>query len=589
MKQWLNTSALVVFSCLTFGAAQPQVVPDYSNLGIVPGTAGGTLRLSLTDVPPRFFYYGEISSISQTLTQQLFDSLVEFNLDTYELEPGLAKSWEVSEDGTVYTFNLREDVTWSDGTPFTADDVIFTYEQIITNAEAKAGDAAQFTFTVDGAEQKVAFEKVDDLTVTMTLPRASAAFLLQQRFFIMPKHKLLEFSVEGGATAADINNAWPADVDVTEVVGTGPYVLSDYVDGQKVTLTKNPNYWKEDSAGTKLPYIDTLEYLIIRGTEAEVAQFQAGNIDQLNISGAQFPDFKAQEVDGADFKVIQSSALFGSPPHVAFNFNAANTALAEAFAKVEFRRAMEFAVDRMRVIEDVYNGLATLPGTPTAPANTLFYKDTTGLMNMFDLEAAGAALDALGYTDSNGDGTRNVSAEQELEFTLTYNADSPVFTDIATILQNDFGQIGAKVNLNGIQGSTLVSTALAGEFEAIIVAFGNQPDPELRKPIWQPGGSLYYWHRATQPAEEGGAANQDVMADWEKRIYDIFDQGTVMTDQAERVKLYQEWQEINATNVPVIMIAKPANVAVAYNKVNNFVYSLGVIPGYNPVPLYFLQ
>jgi peptide/nickel transport system substrate-binding protein len=576
---------------LSFGIAwaQPQVVPDYSTLEIVPGTPGGTLRLSLSDAPPRFFYYGEISSISQALTQQMFDSLVEFNLDTYQLEPGLAASWEVSEDGTVYTFNLREGVTWHDGTPFTADDVIFTYEQIITNPEARAGDAAQFTFTVNGEEQKVTFEKVDDLTVTMTLPSASAAFLLQQRFFIMPKHKLLAFSVEGGAQAADINNAWPTDIDVSEVVGTGPYVLSEYVAGQKVTLTKNPNYWKEDSAGTKLPYIDTLEYLIVRGAEAEAAQFLAGNTDQLNISGAQFPDFKEQEVGGADFRVIESPALFGSPPHLAFNFNAANAALAEAFSKVEFRRAMEFAVDRQRVIDDVYNGLATLPGTPTAPANTLFYKDTTGLMNMFDLEAAAAALDELGYTDSNGDGTRNLTPEQELEFTLTYNADSTVFTDIATILQNDFGQIGVTVNLNGIQGSTLVGTALAGEFEAIIVAFGNQPDPELRKPIWQPGGALYYWHRATQPAEEGGPANFEAMADWERRIYDIFDQGTVLTNQEERVVLYQEWQEINAQNVPVIMIAKPANVAAVYNKVGNFVYSLGVIPGYNPVPLYFLQ
>jgi peptide/nickel transport system substrate-binding protein len=519
----------------------------------------------------------------------MFDSLVEFNLDTYELEPGLAASWDVSEDGRVYTFNLREGVTWHDGTPFTADDVIFTYEQIITNPEARAGDAAQFTFTVDGEEQKVAFEKVDDMTVRMTLPSASAAFLLQQRFFIMPKHKLLAFSVEGGAQAADINNAWPTDIDVSEVVGTGPYILSEYIAGQKVTLTKNPNYWKEDSAGTKLPYIDTLEYLIVRGTEAEAAQFLAGNIDQLNISGAQFPDFKAQEVGGAAFRVIESPALFGSPPHLAFNFNAANPALADAFSRVEFRRAMEFAVDRQRVIEDVYNGLATLPGTPTAPANTLFYKDTTGLMNMFDLEAAGAALDELGYTDSDGDGTRNLTPEQELEFTLTYNADSTVFTDIATILQNDFGQIGAKVNLNGIQGSTLVGTALAGEFEAIIVAFGNQPDPELRKPIWQPGGALYYWHRATQPTEEGGPPNFEAMSDWERRIYDIFDQGTVLTDQDERVALYQEWQEINAQNVPVIMIAKPANVAAVYNKVGNFVYSLGVIPGYNPVPLYFLQ
>ena len=170
----------------------------------------------------------------------MFDSLVEFKLETYELEPALAASWDISDDGTVYTFNLREGVTWSDGEPFTADDVIFTYEQVITNPEARAGDAAQFVFVLDGQEENVTFEKVDDLTVRMTLPTASAAFLLQQRFFIMPEHKLEGFSVQGGAEPADINNAWPTDVDPSEVVGTGPYTLQNYTPGQLVTLQKNP-------------------------------------------------------------------------------------------------------------------------------------------------------------------------------------------------------------------------------------------------------------------------------------------------------------------------------------------------------------
>jgi peptide/nickel transport system substrate-binding protein len=108
-------------------------------------------------------------------------------------------------------------------------------------------------------------------------------------------------------------------------------------------------------------------------------------LDQLNISGAQFPDFKSRELAGAGFSVIESPALFGSPPHLAFNFNAADPALAEVFSQVEFRRAMEYAVDRMRIIDDVYNGLAELPGTPTAPVNAAFFEDTTGLMNMYDL------------------------------------------------------------------------------------------------------------------------------------------------------------------------------------------------------------
>ena len=201
------TFVTVLVAALALGTlafAQPRTV-GYPDLGMVPGTAGGTVTLALGDSPPRFLYYGEISNVSQTLTQQMFDSLVEFDLENYELVPGLAASWDVTENGTVYTFHLREGVTWHDGVPFSADDVVFTYEQIITNPEARAGDAANFQFTVDGEARRVTFEAVDQLTVRMTLPAPSAAFLLQQRFFIMPKHKLLPFSVEGGAEPADIN------------------------------------------------------------------------------------------------------------------------------------------------------------------------------------------------------------------------------------------------------------------------------------------------------------------------------------------------------------------------------------------------
>src|SRR5690606_23588663 len=169
---------------------------------------------------------------------------------------------------------------------------------------------------------------------------------------------------------------------------------------------RNPNYWKVDEAGTSLPYVENLEYLVVGGTEAQTAQFLAGNLDVLNISGAQYPNFKEQELAGGGFTVVVNEALFGSPPHLAFNFD--DPQLGAAFSRTDFRRAMEYAVDRDRVIDDVYNGLATLPGTPVAPANGAFFEDTTGLFNMFDLEAAAAALDALGVVDSDGDGIRNM-------------------------------------------------------------------------------------------------------------------------------------------------------------------------------------
>ncbi len=576
----------LLFALLIAGANAQKHTVDYSGMGLEPGQQGGTMTLALGAAPPTFMYYADLGSDSKLVIQHIFDSLVEFDLETYEIVPGLAESWEISDDGTTYTFHLREGVTWHDGEPFTAEDVVFTYNEIIRNPEARAGDVAQFQFTVDGEQQEVEITAVDDMTVEMVLPAPSAAFLLQQRFPIMPKHKLLDFTVEGGAEASAINDAWPTDVDPSEVVGTGPFRLAQWVPGQMAVLERNDNFWKVDSAGTQLPYLDRLEYVIATGTEAQTAQFLAGNVDQLNITGAQFPDFKSREVQGADFVVVSSDALFGSPPHLAFNFDAEDPELAQLFGNHEFRRAMEHAVDRQRIIEDVYNGLAQLPGTPTAPADGTFYEDTTDLLNPFDLEAAAAALDELGVVDTDSDGIRNLPGGGNFEFTLTYGNDSQEFTDIATILQNDFEQIGVRANLQGIQAANLLSTGLAGDFEAIIVALGNQPDPELRKPIWQPGGSLYYWHRSTQ-GEDG--ANFDAMADWEERIWEIFDRGTVEMDSDARRELYAEWQRLNAEYAPVIMIAKQQNIAAVYDHVNNFVYSLGVIPGYNPTALFWVS
>jgi len=592
MKTFRRASFLLVLALALAGvAAAQQKVVNTADLGLQPGQRGGTITLPLNDAPPSFFYYAVIDTNIDLLANQMFDTLVEFNLDTYKLEPGLATSWDVSADGTVYTFHLRKGVTWSDGQPFTAADVVFTLDQVVSNPQVKAGDAAQFTFNVGGESKHATFEAVDPQTVKITLPVPSAAFLLNLRsFYIVPKHKLEQYSVEGGGQPADLNKAWPTNGPLTDVVGTGPYVLASYTPGQKVVLERNPDYWKVDQNGTQLPYADELDYLVVKGTQAQTAQFLAGNLDELNISGSQFPDFKSREVAGAPFKVASSPALFGSPPHLAFNFDAKDPALASVFSQVAFRRAMEYAVDRQRVIDDVYNGLAQIPGTPTAPADGTFYVDTTSQMHMFDLEKAKAGLDALGIKDTDGNGVRNLpDGGKDLEFTLTYSADSQTDTDIATILQNDFGQVGVKVDLQGIQGSSLFSTALGGDFQSIIVAFGNQPDPELRKPIWQPGGSLYYWHRATQPANPGGQPTFDAMAPWEKTIYDIFDQGSKLADQAKRVQLYGQWQRLNAENDPVIMIAKPQNIAAVYDRIGNFIYSLGVIPGYNPVPLYYVS
>lgn len=584
----LKRTALALVSLALLGSATqslaaPKKYTGYGALGVVDGKSGGTYTLALGDSPQSLFYYGAIDNNLGLISQQLFDGLVEFNLATYKIEPALAESWTVGDGGKTYTFNLRKGVKWSDGTPFTADDVVFTYKNMIMNPEAKAGDVGNFK--LDGKD--VTITKVDSDTVKFTLPRPAPAFLLQQRYFIMPKHKLLKYSVEGGAKAGDINTAWPTNVNEADIVGTGPFKFSNYTTGQKVTLVRNPNYWKVDGKGTKLPYLDKLEFLIIRDPQAQMAQFLAGNLSQLNSSGAQYPDLKGKEVAGSPIKVGRFTALFGSPPFVAYNFDDKDPALAKVFSDVRFRKAMQSALNRDRIMDSVYNGLASKPGCGVAPANKAFYVDCSRQLGSFSLEAANKALDAMGLSKKNAAGIRLLPNGKPLELDLTYGTDSAVYPPIATIIQSDFGKVGVKVNLKGILSSKLLSTGMSGDWDMILHAFGDQPDPELRRPIWQPGGSLYYWHRSLQPAKDGDPALVAKMFPWEKDIYNIFNQAATTTDPAQRKALYTRWQLIFAQNLPVTPIAKPENIGAVSNKYGNYVYNLGVIPGYNPVPLIF--
>jgi peptide/nickel transport system substrate-binding protein len=572
-RRLIALSALLASTAL---AADPRGAPQLSNmpkLGVVEGKYGGSYTLMLPAAPGSFNYYGITDNNAYTVLGNVFEGLVEYNLETYKMEPNLAQSWTVSEDGKTYTFRLRRGVKWHDGQDFNADDVVFTFNNMILNPEARGNSAAGFP---SGTK----FDKVDDYTMRMTMPSPSGAILQQLRTFIMPKHKLLRFSIEGGAKPADINTPWGTNTNLADIVGTGPFRFTSYTADQKIVLSKNANYWKSDAFGNKLPYIDRLEYLIIRDSNAQIAQMKSGGIDALNITGALFPELKAAEVAGGGFKVIRAAALFGSPPHLAFNFDAKDPDLARLFSNDKFRQAVQPAVNRKRIIDDIFNGLAELPGTPVAPVSS-WYFDTRQYLGNYDLRAANAALDALGLKDTDGNGTRDFAGGKEIEFSLIAPNDNPFFPGhlIAPVIQADLKAIGIKANLQILTTSATFSKANAGDFEAAVYGFGNQPDPQLRIAIWQPGGDLYYWHSSLRP-KPGQKPDKSKMKSWERRIYDIFDEASRITDQGRRGALYDEWQLLNAKYLPVIMIAKPANIAAVSNKIGNFVYNLGPIPSY---------
>jgi len=565
----LLTTLLLGVPVLTTASAQelsPKTISP--ELFQEVGTYGGAYRQSLTVAPATFSSYGGIDGASYTVLLNVFDALVGEG-PNFELQPSLAESWEILEEENAVIFHLRPGVSWHDGEPFTADDVIFTFENLVMNPNVRRNGVSLFTL----GGKPVRWTKVDDLTVRADLPVPYGAFLrVLTNILIMPEHKLadkvetLNPDLEPGA----FNNAWSTGTPLSEIVGTGPFILDSYTPDQRVVLRRNESSWLVDAEGNTLPYVDTLEYLIVPNTEVQTAQFLAGQIDALALSGAQFPDLKEQELAGADFTVLRGQTLYGSPPHWSFNWDAKNPELREVFRNETFRHAMAYVLDRERIIEDVYNTLATPSGVGVAPVDQTFYNPA--IEETFvsqDLEQAAAMLDELGYVDNDGDGVRELPSGAPFEFNITTYVDSPTFTPIATILQNDLERIGVRVNLDLLDDNLVFERALAGSFESMVFAYGDQPDPQLRKDLWQPGRDLYYWRLSLIGDDAAKTPKMAEMAPWEREVFEVFEQGQTTLDQAERAELYGRWQMLFAEHLPVIFIAKEDQLAAVRNRVGN--------------------
>ncbi len=535
---------------------------------------GGTLRLALSSTPESFLMYGTLDSATYSLTMgPMFCPLVQEHPVTFEIVPALAKSWEVSSNGREVTFYIRE-AYWSDGTPITADDVVFTFQYFVMNKAARGNSIDRFTLPDEtGKQRPVIWEKVSDRVVKAILPVPYGAFFrVTSHVYIYPKHKL-EHLIDKNDPAS-VNKLWLSNTDPKEIVVNGPYKLVQVVTDQKVVLERNPYFWKVDRFGNRLPYFDRVEYLIIRDAEMRLAKFIAGEIDYMGISGRDYPMLKQMELEGkAPFKVYapQPTGATPSPIHISFNFDVADPDLKELFAKLEFREAMEYALDRERIIEEVFGGLAIPAAGLMLPSNKAFYNPKVEeLMRPYDLKKASELLDKIGLTRKDKEGYRLFPNGKRVEFSLLVQNSPKEYQDVAYIFAEDLKKIGVKVNLQILDSSLVGQMFGAGNFQVGIRAFGNQPDPQLRKAIWQPGTQLYYWHYSTMNRETDPPSPVfENMFDWEKRIWELFEKGQVEMDPVKRKAYYDEWQELYYIYLPVIFVCKGVPTVGINNTLGN--------------------
>ncbi len=516
------------------------------------GKEGGTVYFILSGDPKTLNPALAQETTSTAVLDGVFSGLVRLNLKTMKPEPDLAERWEVSEDGRVWTFYLRRGVRWSDGRPFTADDVVFTFNEIYYNDSVPT--SVRDILTIKGRRIKV--EKVDDYTVRFTLPEPFAPFLNALSVEILPKHKLERYVKEG-----TFNTAWNVNTDPKEIVGTGPWVIREYVKGQRVVYERNPYYWERDEKGNRIPYIERRVGIIVSDPDTAILKFINGEADYIGLR-TQDIQFIARKRDPR-IKVYDLGAT-PSTTFLVFNQNPRAKIpkyKLKWFRNRLFRIAISHAVDREGISYLVYNGLAKPLYTPITEANRPYFDEDYFPKFEYDLEKAKKILESIGFRDRDGDGILEDPEGHDLKFTLITNAGNKERETIGNIIKEDLKKIGIEVHFQPIDFNSLVSrlTSPPYEWEAVIIGLTGSIDPHFGRNVWHSSGQLHMWN----------PVQKDPETDWEREVDRLIDMGAVEMDPERRVEIYRRAFRIITEQQPMIFIATPKSMIAVYDKFGN--------------------
>ncbi|MBT5876214.1 MAG: ABC transporter substrate-binding protein [Candidatus Latescibacteria bacterium] len=553
----------VIAGSLSLGCGEDttqQSTPIESSDGLFTpeiGTHGGSITISESSDPKSFNYMIAQETSSTDILKYSFEGLTGTHGVTTEVIPLLAESWSVADDKATWTFHLRKNVQWFDGMPFTADDVDFTFNRLVFNPQITS--SYKDGLMIEGKE--ISVEKIDDYTVRMVTPVPFAPFLSQIGVPIMPKHAL-ESAVESGK----FNETWGINTPPKDILGTGPFKITEYLAAQKIVLRRNEDYWRKDASGNSLPYLDQISIVVVPNQEVELLKFQAGELDAVSVRGQDYPILKPKERE-QNFTVLNDGPAFGTS-FVAFNQNPGRNGQGKDivdkkklgwFTDVAFRRAVAHALDKETIINNVMNGLGYPQISAMSPAAVTFYNSDVPTYD-YDLDKARQILADAGYLDQDGDGVVEDKSGNTVEFDLITNAGNSTRENIGLIVQADLKKIGIKVNFAPIDFNALVTRLTKTyDWEGLLMGLTGGVEPEGGRNVWVTKGSLHFWN----PQQESPATA------WEAEIDSLFNVGVQELDPEKRKLIYDRFQHIVAEQLPVIYSALPAYVTAVRNTIGN--------------------
>ena len=502
---------------------------------------GGELLVSVRSEPRSFNRHAARDTTTALVSNLTQARLVRVNQATQAVEPFLAESWTTEDQGRRLTLSLRRDVVFSDGHPFTADDVLFAFESVY---DEKTGSVLADSLQDGGKNLQVT--ATDPHTVVVTYPAAFAPGIrLLDNLPILPRHKL-----EGALKAGTFRKAWSLDTPPSDVVGLGPFLLSEYQPGQRLVFVRNPRYFAKAPDGGALPYLDRVVAEIIPDQSAELLRLESGQLDMMTSEIS--PDAYAPLKRAADEGRVKLLDLGVSRNADAFFFNLKPGAFADDpraawLQRDELRKAISMAVDRKLFADTVFFGAGVPVYGPETPANKIWY--WPGLpQTPHDAAAAKQLLASIGLTDRNGDGMLEDAQNRPARFTLLTQKGRPNLERGAAVIRDELKKIGLTVDVVTLDVGAVIDLLLHAKYESLYFnADKSDLDPGTNPDFWFSFGSAHMWN-----LEE-----KTPVTDWEKKIDELMARQVATLDEAERKTIYNEVQKIFYEHQPMVYFVAP--------------------------------